>query len=168
MRAKPAYQKYDCRLRMSSVMVLVSRQRGDADAVAMWEYVWKIVDKLGHGGMSDDEDDEDEIQQEDGHFRTTPILKTLRSMWRHPYFLSLFQQLDKLPGVEAAIFRLNGKKRIVRQRVDKVSGRPPPPNLPRSFFDNEFLHGYPAYRLHELKISAESFVLHKVRFEAED
>ena len=147
-------------------MVAVSQQREDAGAIEMWRYIWELVDILGPNGMSDEEDDEEYLQgDDDDGFRKTPILKVLQSEWRNKYFNVIFTRLDKLPRVEERIFRLYGKPRIPRYRVDQVSGRKAPPYLPRSFFAPSFLKKMPGYKQRDLKMREEPFLLREVQFE---
>ena len=146
-------------------MVRVSFERGDSNAVAVWKYIFKLLDRIGHNGMSDEEDDEMLLQGDDGKLRKTLVKKILRSIWRHPYFQDLFAFIDKLPEVESLIFRLSGVRRIPRIRVDQVSKREAPPGLPRSFYWDEYLEGKPSFiQVKELKISDEKFDLLQIKF----
>ena len=146
-------------------MLQVSVQRNDPDAVAVWKYVWSLIDKLGHNGMSDEEDDEMVLQQPDGTMRLTHVRKILKLIWRHPYFSELFKFLDKLPGVEDLVFRLCGKQRIERVRVEQESDREPPPNLPKSFYRPNYLEQIPSYRIRDYKLSTERIRLREIHFD---
>ena len=143
----------------------VSIQRNDVAAAEMWKYVWEATDRLGHNGMSDEEDDEMALQQPDGIVRPTLVRKILKSNWRHRYFVDLYKFLDKVPGVEELVFRLCGKPRIPRVRVEQVSERTPPVHLPASFYSPSYLQKRSKFLIRDLKLSPDPFPLRQIHFQ---
>ncbi|KAK1221674.1 hypothetical protein PQX77_015504 [Marasmius sp. AFHP31] len=140
--------KYQLRSRISAIMVVVSRERGDKEAVILWAWVMRAVSNLRADGMSDEENDEEEAQ--DGQPGVVRKVKVLN--WRHPALRELFEIIDKTPGFEELIFTKQGRARIPRRRVEDVTKREPPKQLYRSFFRKEFLDALPSYVVDELEL----------------
>ena len=119
-------------------MIQVSRERKDTEAQDFWQYVLQILQKLKHGGMSDEEDATQVVTR--GEVTgTEPIKRVLDLEFRNPYFRGLFEAVDKTKASENMVFNRGGKQAMKRIRVDTVSVRQPPKGLPRNFLSDKFL-----------------------------
>ncbi|THU95285.1 hypothetical protein K435DRAFT_607196, partial [Dendrothele bispora CBS 962.96] len=133
-------QKFRARSSIASIMINAERERGGEAGVAFWSYVLEALSKLGPKGMSDEEDATVDVAigelQAKQAVRLVHVLK-----WRHPDFRRLFEIVDKTPGMEDLIFSQTGKASLPRHRVDTESNRPPPKDLPKTFFKDDFFDG---------------------------
>ncbi|KAK7448094.1 hypothetical protein VKT23_013852 [Stygiomarasmius scandens] len=157
------YTKYHVRSSVATIMIQVCRERGDKEGVEMWQYVLRCLEKLKHGGMSDEEEGIMEATM-NGQQRTTRVRKVLRLPWRHPSFRSLFEMVDGVRGAESSIFRQQGRPPLERVRVDtSSSNRVPPKHLPESLFDPNYLKEaskFP-YQLTDLRMSKKPFPIYE-------
>ena len=158
-------QKKNLRSKIATVMLLVSRNRRDNAAEEFWSYVLVVVDTLGHNGMSDEEEDDEEMEDARGGSRIlVRKIKILKSSWRHEYFEELFHYVDMTRLFEQHIFRAHGGKSVERERVDQVSERLPPKNIPRSFFREGYFDGKMDVEVDLLRLSPRDIPLRSFNF----
>lgn len=111
-------------------MVEVCEEKGDAQGAQFWRDVLEAIVVLTVGGMSDEEDGTD------GNER----VRLVKDMdYRHPDFGELFKHVDNVRIKNTSIFRNVGRKRIRRVYVSEMTSRPPPPNIPSSYYRPEYL-----------------------------
>lgn len=117
---------------VAATMCAVCRERLEEDALMFWQFVLRCLAILGDGGMSDEEDGDENGER----------IKLIRAlMWRNPYFRELFALLDSAPDMERQLWSQSGRHRLRRVVTDRppLHSRPIPKDLPRSFFSPAFL-----------------------------
>ncbi|KAK7452217.1 hypothetical protein VKT23_012322 [Stygiomarasmius scandens] len=157
------HMKYHVRSSVATIMIQACRERGDKEGVETWQYVLRCLEKLKHGGMSDEEEGIMEASL-NGQQTTTRVRKVLRLPWRHSSFRGLFEMVDGVRGAESSIFRQQGRPPLERVRVDaSSSNRVPPKHLPESLFDPNYLKEvskFP-YQLTDLCMSKKPFPIYE-------
>lgn len=133
-------------------------ERGDKDAADFWNYVLGVVKTLGAGGMSD-EDDADEDINVQGVPTKRRIKRVLKPFWRHDAIAKIFVWLDAVRYMEPGIFAACGLAPLPRKRVPEECLRPPPPNLPETFFKPGFFDNMPDYQKASFRLSPNEFPL---------
>lgn len=111
-------------------MVQVSLQRGKPSAAALWHDILRYTVRLGHGGMSDEDDGEQSVQR--GSRTNTERVRIIQLLpFRHPFFALLFEAVDRTPILDPDAFKQTGKTPLTRVRDGKVlCTRKPPKDLP--------------------------------------
>ncbi|KAJ3781481.1 hypothetical protein GGU11DRAFT_749141 [Lentinula aff. detonsa] len=122
--------KFERRQAIASVMIEVHEKKGDVQGLQFWREVLEAVDILTIGGMSDEE----EVTEENERVR---LVKDLD--FRHPDFHELFRRVDNVRTRNPSIFRNIGRKRMRRVYVPEMTSRQPPPNMPSSYYRQEYL-----------------------------
>ncbi|KAL1657805.1 hypothetical protein GGF50DRAFT_93046 [Schizophyllum commune] len=132
--------KLTWRVQVSSIMRQVAESNSSDAGIKRWSYALRSLNKLGCGGMSDEESDEEEVIYPGNAVSMRPCRKVLELKWRHPSFKDLFDEIDGTPKEYPDLF--NGRimqNRIRRVRVSKASKRKPPRNLNVDFFNPAYL-----------------------------
>ncbi|KAJ3717718.1 hypothetical protein C8R42DRAFT_586815, partial [Lentinula raphanica] len=151
--------KYRVRFDVCSIMVRASRQRKDSNALKFWTYGLNCLHKLGHGGMSEEEDAM-VTHLVNGVETHEQVRHVLAPDFRHPVFRSYWQLVDQTRGLEDMIFKQTGRTRMRRIRVNKISYQPPPTHLPASFFRDGYLDSLMEHERDDLHISKRPFALY--------
>ncbi|KAE9384184.1 hypothetical protein BT96DRAFT_801948, partial [Gymnopus androsaceus JB14] len=123
-------QKFERRQAIASVMIEVHEKKGDMQGFQFWREVLESIDILTIGGMSDDEEGTEENE-------TVRLVKDLD--FRHPDFRNLFRKVDNVRTRNPSIFRNSGRKRMRRVYVPEMTSHQPPPNMPSSYYRQEYL-----------------------------
>ncbi|KAL0063785.1 hypothetical protein AAF712_009342 [Marasmius tenuissimus] len=145
-------KKFLFRIRFSSIMIRISQERQDADAVEFWSLTLQAVELLGKEGMSDEEEGEEMHQAHPGAPQSRrAVRKVLVLNWRNPKFRDFFRRLEEVSGFENKTSP-RGRPRLPRVRAQKVVVRSPPKHLHRSFFLDGYLGGLQDWELTELKL----------------
>lgn len=133
-------------------MVQVSLQRGKRFAAALWHDILRYTVRLGHGGMSDEDDGEQSVQR--GSRTNTERVRIIQLLpFRHPFFALLFEAVDRTPILDPDAFKQTGKTPLTRVRDGKVlCTRKPPKDLPRSFFPSGYLESLFPHERDELEV----------------
>ncbi|KAJ8081332.1 hypothetical protein PM082_007167 [Marasmius tenuissimus] len=145
--------KFEFRCSVSAIMVQVSQEREDNDALEFWSWVLQATHRLGKDGMSDEETEESEITQPNGRQLKQRVREVMVLSWRHPHFRDLYTRVDELTDFEKLVFSEQGRARLPQMRVAKVVTRAPPPRLYRSFYREGYLEELQDYEVAELKLS---------------
>ena len=140
-------------MRIAERMFDLRTQEGASD-VHIWEWLSKLVEKLGEDGMSSEESDEDT------HGSSIEAVLRPRIMdWQREMGDTL-QILDNQRHIDTDIFTPRGAKPVTRIRNprNKRSTRRPVPELPRSLYNDKWLNEQTDdYIERSLKISNETF-----------
>ncbi|THV00405.1 hypothetical protein K435DRAFT_657286, partial [Dendrothele bispora CBS 962.96] len=116
--------------KIASIMSEHSRKIDDRKGFGFWNTTLNTVNILQADGMSDEETDYEAEEQ----------VKVVKQMvFRHPDLTSLFRHVDSTPRTMKSLFDQGGRKRSRRILSDKPSQRLPPPNLPSTFYQPEYL-----------------------------
>lgn len=145
-------QKFTKRSETSKRALELKVAEGAEDADA-WNYLCSVIEHLGVGGMSSEEDT---VQTDkNGIKRSEFIVK--RCIWRAPeitdYLKFIDQAGEQMRGTQ-------GGKPIGRSRVDDYGTSPAPVELPRKMYNQEWLAERGAWWVeNELRVSEEAFEL---------
>ncbi|KAJ3900218.1 hypothetical protein F5879DRAFT_809594, partial [Lentinula edodes] len=144
-------QKYQSRLGAAAIMIKLAESTRDLDGAAFWAYAFQSVKILGERGMSDEEDDEEDVVI-DG-VQTKQDVKLVKILWfRHESFRSLLQRIDETPKVENEIFTQQGRFQVKRVRSNIVDERKPPTGYPKQVFRPEYLQKLLPHEKEALKL----------------
>ncbi|KAJ3769390.1 hypothetical protein FB446DRAFT_220815 [Lentinula raphanica] len=122
---------HERRIQIATVMITVMENLGNEEEYICWSEILYSLDQLGVAGTSDSEDILD-TQGQQGVIVYEPN-------FRHAWFRTLFHELDKLPETAHRLFSNVGRKRLPRICGNERVERPPPANLPSSYFQPEYL-----------------------------
>ena len=145
-------------------MCQISRARNDPEAERFWQYVLLSVTVLGHNGMSDEETETRNVASAEGVQVPTRVKVITKIHWRHPYFVELFSYVDRTRSIEQHLFKALGQPLMPRVRVDQVSMRSPPPQIPRSFFKDGYFDGLLDHEVQALKLRKQDIPLFAASF----
>lgn len=151
------FQKRRVRSMLATLMIDISKERGEADSQAYWEYALDLIETLGHHGMSDEEEGVEEITLPGGRTREISINRVLLMDWRHPAIRPFFEELDKTKGAETELFKAAKREPVRRVRVAEASIRDPPVGLPEGVFRDGYLENLVDYRKDQLRLSDRGF-----------
>lgn len=146
------FQKFTKRLETAQRALELKVAQG-AEDVDAWRYLCSIIERLGVGGMSSEE--EAVRTDTNGIKRSEFIIK--RCVWRAPeitdYLKFVDQAGEQLRGTQ-------GGKPIGRSRVDDSGTSPAPYELPRKMYNQDWLAEKGAWWVeNELRVSEEVFKL---------
>lgn len=140
-------QKFARRQAIASVMIEVCDEKGNVQGTQFWRDVLEAIDILTAGGMSDEEDGADGNES----------VKLVKDMdYRHPDFRKLFKEVDNVRTKNPSIFRNAGRKRMRRVYVSETTSRPPPPNVPSSYYRQEYLDSMKQGKVPKVKLREDS------------
>ncbi|KAK7434491.1 hypothetical protein VKT23_016641 [Stygiomarasmius scandens] len=111
-------------------MVGHSQKIDKVEDLDFWTAALTAVNLLQADGMSDEEtvyEGEEQVK----------VIK--RMAFRHPDFTSLFCHVDSTPREMKSLFDQRGRKPLRRVFSSETSQRLPPPNLPSTFYQPEYL-----------------------------
>ncbi|KAJ3804652.1 hypothetical protein F5876DRAFT_18858, partial [Lentinula aff. lateritia] len=131
-------QKFDTRLKTSLHMEEVCQEIDDQGGKSFWTYMVDSLLVFEEGGMSDEEDGEEDVVI-DG-VETKQDIKLVKDLWfRHESFGPQFQMIDETPKSEPEIFTQQGRLSVKRVRTNIIDKRDPPKGLPQDVFRLEYL-----------------------------
>ncbi|KAJ3887367.1 hypothetical protein GG344DRAFT_30746, partial [Lentinula edodes] len=131
-------QKFDTRLKTSLHMEEFCQEIDDQGGKSFWTYMVDSLLVFEEGGMSDEEDGEEDVVI-DG-VETKQDIKLVKDLWfRHESFGLQFQMVDETPKSEPEIFTQQGRLSVKRVRTNIIDKRDPPKGLPQDVFRLEYL-----------------------------
>ncbi|KAK7438098.1 hypothetical protein VKT23_018264 [Stygiomarasmius scandens] len=129
-RRRQLQQKFTTRQQICSIMLGHSQKIDKAEDVDFWTATLDAVNLLQADGMSDEETVHEGEEQ-------VKVVK--RVAFRHPDFTSLFCHVDSTPKGMKSLFDQRGRKPLRRVLSSESSQRLPPPDLPSTFYQPEYL-----------------------------
>jgi hypothetical protein len=156
-------KKFALRCKIAALMTGVCRDRklaGDESAqegIEFWQYVLAVLHEAGADVMSDEEDAT--VTEKIGNTPKGSLVKVVMCLpWRNTYFDALFQFIDNTTLEEQETF---GRPRPTFKRIrsKRFSTWPPPGQLPKSFYNPQWLSQRLPFEREQLKISEEAFEL---------
>jgi hypothetical protein len=133
---------------------MVDLKSDDVDGdLWIWKWFLKFLKRLGEDGMSSDESD---MEGRESVYRVRTMT------WRREEVEEYMDLIDEQPNVDREIFTQQGSigYRRVRGPYNPPSTREPVTQLPRQFYDDEWLENQTTrYRHSTLKVSGENFQL---------
>ena len=131
---------------------VITKESERAIDLPAWQWLLRVVDTLGVDGTSSEESDSEES------IRT--IYRTKRMRWRRRDLSDVLRIVDDERLIDKTIYHSQGSKPVPRQR-DRSSGpesrRPPPSNLPRAFYDDEWFNSLDEASVREVDPNREEF-----------
>ncbi|KAK7459474.1 hypothetical protein VKT23_009457 [Stygiomarasmius scandens] len=129
-RRRELRQKFITRQQISSTMRAHFEKAGDDKELGFWTATLTVINNLQADGMSD---------EETGYEGEEQIKVVKKLPFRHPDLASLLQHVDSTPKMMKKLFDQGGRKRVRRVFSNETSQRSPPPNLPSTFYRQEYL-----------------------------
>ncbi|KAJ7668578.1 hypothetical protein DFH06DRAFT_1126059 [Mycena polygramma] len=148
-------RKWASRIQIVTITIEIKQFEGIAQDIATWMRFLEMLQLLGKGGMSSEE--EDEVETTDG--KRYPIYKIKVCFWRNPELVDYLNLIDK--ELEKSKKRLSpGVKALPRVRVEETGKSEPVKGLPKVLYDAAWLkrvEDTPFYE--DLEVSPEAFAL---------
>ncbi|CAK5265553.1 unnamed protein product [Mycena citricolor] len=145
------HMKFDHRRNTVTATIALKESEG-ADDLATWERLLEILDLLGAGGMSEEE----EFNSLDNGAKVRKYIVKL-CVWREPLIVDYMSIIDKQTSRFQALH--NGTKPAPRVRVETPGKRYAPKGLPACLYNSEWMASLSLLELKELKISKKVFAL---------
>ena len=134
-------------------MAVLTKGAENALDLGAWQFLLSVVETLGTDGTSSDESEcEDDIHT---------VFKTKRMPWRRRDLSDKLKIADDERLLDKTIYHSQGSKPVPRQRESDrgpVSGRGPPSNLPRVFYDEEWFESLDEDAKRDVDPSTKEFV----------
>lgn len=127
-------------------MIEVCEEKGDIQRAQFWRDVLEAIEVLTVGGMSDEEDGVEGNE-------SVRLVKDVD--YRHPDFRKLFRKVDDVRTKNTSIFKNVGRKRMRRVYVPEMTSRPPPPNMPPSYYRQEYLDSMKQGKVPEVELQKD-------------
>ncbi|KAK7443829.1 hypothetical protein VKT23_015610 [Stygiomarasmius scandens] len=123
-------QKFSTRQRICASMTQHLRETETEQGLRFWTDMLLAVDLLSIDGMSDEE-------TVDANEETVKVVKDLH--FRHSDLRPFLAYVDATPRRMKRVFNQSGRKPFRKIISDVLTERPPPPNLPSSFYRPQYL-----------------------------
>ncbi|CAK5269519.1 unnamed protein product [Mycena citricolor] len=145
------HMKYKhCRTTVTATITL--KESEGADDLPTWERLLELLDLLGAGGMSEEEES---YSLDNGTKVKSYIIKIC--VWREPLIVDYMRIIDKQTSRFQALH--SGNKPAPRVRVETKAVRPAPKELPACLYSSEWIASLSSADLKELKVSKKVFAL---------
>ncbi|KAJ7615014.1 hypothetical protein FB45DRAFT_1035806 [Roridomyces roridus] len=149
-------RKFAQRVETVEETIALKKEKGIVADIKTWERLLEMILILGEQGMSSEEEDEVEVDNE-----MVTIYRVKICIWREPRVVDYLRWVDKQTKESRAKLNIAGRKPSTRYRnsANGFGVSKAPRGLPESLYNNAWLkEASPAY-LRELKVSKEAFGL---------
>ena len=147
------YQKWETRVNMAASIAETKEASKAPDAPA-WIWMRKMLQELGHEGMSSDESD---LEDDDDDDTLAPAFRVKTMPWRR----DITHELDIIDAErrrDASVYHKQGSKPVHRRRdADLLTTRPAAVNLPRVFYDDTWFEKLGSRERRQLRAGSHAF-----------
>ncbi|KAJ3924725.1 MAG: hypothetical protein NXY57DRAFT_907825 [Lentinula lateritia] len=142
------------------------RNGDNQEGVEFFSYCLRAFEKLGSGGMSEDEDGVDKVLVDERELEEAVKL-TMFLPFRHSTLMKLVALVDEIPQNQGLKKFFVQSGRVCKRRVRgdprcKTSDRKPPKRWHSSFFPDGYLESLSEYQREKLRVSKKVFPLYDI------